>query len=135
MKVFKQANNYFGIYDSSRRVTKLLHRYVWELYNGPIPEGMDIHHINGNPACNCICNLEMLTRREHKQRHRGHPGCQGYVPKSGPKVPRPVQCTETGVVYPSASQAARELDLHVQSIGRCLNGRQQTARGCHWKYA
>ena len=46
-----------------------LHRYVWELYNGPIPEGLHVHHKNGNKLCNCICNLELLTNAEHSLLH------------------------------------------------------------------
>jgi len=42
-----------------------LHRYFWEFYNGPIPEGMIVHHKNGNKKCNCIANLELCTKEEH----------------------------------------------------------------------
>lgn len=49
-----------------------LHRYVWELYNGPIPEGYDVHHKNGNRSCNCIVNLELIEHRKHLRMHKAN---------------------------------------------------------------
>lgn len=46
-----------------------LHRDVWEFYNGPIPEGMHIHHVDGNTANNDISNLECVPDREHRKHH------------------------------------------------------------------
>jgi len=46
-----------------------LHRYVWEYYNGPIPDGYDIHHIDHNPDNNEIDNLEMLSESMHSAVH------------------------------------------------------------------
>jgi len=45
------------------------HRAVWIEHHGEIPEGMVIHHINGNKKDNRIENLECLTRKEHAKRH------------------------------------------------------------------
>ena len=41
------------------------HRVVYEAFNGPIPEGMEIHHIDGNPRNNHISNLQMVSREEN----------------------------------------------------------------------
>lgn len=46
-----------------------MHRYVWEYYNGPIPEGYEVHHIDGNKGNNDISNLQLLTISEHKKFH------------------------------------------------------------------
>ena len=67
---FTKDNN-TGYYLSSlingKRVR--LHRYVWEYYNGAIPKGYHIHHKDHNKDNNDIDNLELLTEKEHKQRH------------------------------------------------------------------
>ena len=51
---------------------KMCHRIIWEAVNGqPIPEGMEINHINGIKHDNRIENLELVTRLEnmrHAQR-------------------------------------------------------------------
>lgn len=46
-----------------------LHQYVWEYYNGPIPEGFQVHHKDFNPDNNEIDNLELLSKEEHLKYH------------------------------------------------------------------
>ena len=43
----------------------LVHRAVWEAFNGPIPEGCDIDHIDGNPKNNNLENLQAITHSEN----------------------------------------------------------------------
>ncbi|MBR4384122.1 MAG: HNH endonuclease [Selenomonadaceae bacterium] len=43
---------------------------VWRYYNGDIPEGYDIHHIDENKDENNITNFQLLTRAEHSKTHR-----------------------------------------------------------------
>ena len=42
-----------------------LHREVWKFYNGEIPEGYHVHHIDGNFLNNDISNLELLEGTSH----------------------------------------------------------------------
>ena len=49
---------------------KRLHRYIYEKYNGPIPKGYEIHHIDINKDNNEIENLQMVTRKEHHEIHK-----------------------------------------------------------------
>ena len=53
-------------YVSIDRKTKLLHRVVWEVFNGEIPEGMEIDHINTDRTDNRIENLRLVTSKENK---------------------------------------------------------------------
>ena len=48
---------------------RMLHRDIWETRNGPIPEGYEIHHKDGNKGNNDLANLELLTVHEHKSLH------------------------------------------------------------------
>lgn len=41
------------------------HRVIWEMYNGPIPSGMMIDHINGIPGDDRIENLQLVTASEN----------------------------------------------------------------------
>ncbi len=45
--------------------TFLVHRVVWEAFNGEIPEGLQINHIDGNKANNNLSNLELVTPAEN----------------------------------------------------------------------
>lgn len=47
------------------------HRVIWELANGPIPEGMDIDHINGDRSDNRLQNLRIATRTLNAHNRRG----------------------------------------------------------------
>ena len=46
-----------------------IHRAVWMYYNGEIPDGREIHHVDFNKSNNDISNLQLLTRLEHRKLH------------------------------------------------------------------
>lgn len=48
---------------------KRLHRYIWEHYNGKIPEKHHIHHKDGNKQNNDISNLQLMSNTEHTSLH------------------------------------------------------------------
>lgn len=41
------------------------HRLVWEAVNGAVPDGYDIHHVDGDTYNNEIDNLECLSHADH----------------------------------------------------------------------
>jgi hypothetical protein len=65
-KFYKAINGYWVC---SRKLLPWAHRWVWINEKGEIPNGYDIHHIDGNKDNNSIENLEKITRSEHQQRH------------------------------------------------------------------
>lgn len=42
-----------------------VHRIIWEVFNGSIPIGYEIDHIDGNPNNNQILNLRLLTHTQN----------------------------------------------------------------------
>lgn len=44
------------------RKDALIHRCVWQAFNGPIPEGLEVNHKNGQRADNRLENLELVTK-------------------------------------------------------------------------
>lgn len=60
-------NGYIVI--TSMGTRNFLHRIIWEKHNGEIPEGYQIHHIDGNKLNNDISNLQMLSAEEHTKLH------------------------------------------------------------------
>jgi hypothetical protein len=63
----------YGIYTEyiSPGVTKthIAHRWLWTQANGLIPEEMELHHKCQNHVCVNLDHLELLTRKEHDDRH------------------------------------------------------------------
>ena len=47
-----------------------IHRWLWKLINGPIPDGHDIHHKDGNRINLDPQNLECFSRNKHMLEHR-----------------------------------------------------------------
>ena len=45
-----------------------VHRFIWECYNGIIPEGKQIDHINDIRDDNRLCNLQLLTPKENSKK-------------------------------------------------------------------
>lgn len=45
---------------------KLVHRLVVTTFQGTIPKGLEVNHINGNKHDNRLCNLEIVTSKENK---------------------------------------------------------------------
>lgn len=43
----------------------MAHRMIWEHFNGPIPVGLQINHINGVKTDNRLQNLELVTPSEN----------------------------------------------------------------------
>ena len=76
------SKNHLGYYQVSiNRKPKRWHSLIWEHFNGPIPTGMDIDHINNVRNDNRIENLQLLSHKENsrcrlkqKNNSSGYPG-------------------------------------------------------------
>lgn len=85
-------------------------RWVWEKANGPIPEGMEIHHINEDPTDDRIENLKMLTVHEHQLHHMTHEKAMEMVIARG-AAPRKVEtraCATCRVEFMAAFRTERD---------------------------
>jgi hypothetical protein len=45
--------------------TYRVHRIIWEMFNGEIPENMQIDHINNNGFDNRLENLQLVTNQQN----------------------------------------------------------------------
>ena len=113
------------------------HRLVWFAFNGPIPEGMQINHLNENKEDNRLENLNLMTckennnwgtRNERARETLTNGKCSKWVIKLSLN-------NEILHFYPSTMQVERELGYSQGHISKCCNGKRKTAYGFVWKYA
>lgn len=57
--------------------SKAIHRLVMLAFVGPCPEGMEVAHLNGDPADNRLSNLRYVTHQENESHKLGH-GTTGH---------------------------------------------------------
>lgn len=120
--------------------THTLHKLVWTTYNGDVPYGLELNHIDANKE-NCkLSNLETLTHKENcnsiisKINYR-----MGNRFKCGDFKPRPIkQLTLDGELvkmWSSARQAKMCCGYAQNYIGLCAKGKKHHYLGYKWEYA
>lgn len=127
----KHGYLYVTLYKDSRRKTIPVHQLVLNAYlPKPSPE-LEVLHKNSTPADNRLKNLKWGLHKENlNDQHRIDLMIE--VMTNHPANSVPVFCVETGVVYPSVSEASRQTTIAFQNISKCLNGKRKTAGGFHW---
>ena len=68
-KAIDSVKGYLRVRGRDRKRHRI-NRACWETYNGPIPAGYDIHHIDGNRRINEIVNLDCIPHGDHTSLHR-----------------------------------------------------------------
>lgn len=102
-----------------------IHRLVWETFNGEIPSGYYVDHIDGNRANNSISNLRIVTQSENMKN----------AMKNGHKGQTPVlQYDKEGNLikeYKTIQEAAYAMGVTHPAIRSAIN-RGGTCRGFLW---
>lgn len=134
LKMHKMPKGYMKVLlcDKGREQYKTVHRLVAEAFI-PNPDGKpQVNHIDGNKQNNHVSNLEWATNSEN-QLHSWD--VLGKKPaEDNPINRKPVRCVETGIVYASINDAAKENGVSRYVISGALNGKQQTSAGYHWEF-
>ena len=115
----------------SIKKTYRVHRLVWEAFNGTIPEGYEINHLDERPINNRLSNLSLVT---HKENVTWGTGIERSVKKRSKVV---LQFTLDNILvkeFLSTIQIERELGFSCGNIVNCCKGRYKTAYGYIWRY-
>ena len=135
LELTEDKNGYYQIslYSNDNiRKTRKVHRLVAFTFPDKIPndnptEKTQVNHINENKHDNRVENLEWVTPKQNMQ----HGTRTERQAKSKSKK---VLCVETGVIYESIVECARQTGLPKSSIWRCCNNKNKTCGGFHWEF-
>lgn len=139
----RASNGYLMItltYKDGTIKTQTLHKLVWSTFNGEVPYGLELNHIDANKE-NCkLSNLEVVTHKENcnslisKINYRW-----GNRFKCGDFKPRPIkQLTLDGELVKiwSSARQARMCGGYAQNyIGLCAKGKKKHYQNFLWEYA
>lgn len=130
LKSFERGSGYLmvGLWWEGRRSQKYLHRMVWEAFNGPIPDYLQVRH---GPAQgeerHCLSNLSLGTRSENEN-DKIRDGTHNRGARNGKAV-----LTETEVKYIKQclkspyqginTDLGRKFGVHSNTIGAIRHGR------------
>ena len=130
---------YVDLWKDGNRKRVFVHRLVWVAFNGPIPDCMQVNHINEDKTDNRLENLNLMTCKENNNwgtRNR----IISEKMTNGKRSKWVIKLSLNNEIlhfYPSTAQVERELGYDSTSISKCCNGKKhfKTAYGYKWKYA
>lgn len=125
MKVSTAANGYGQVCLSKdgKQHTYKVHRLVWETHNGPIPDNLQINHINEDKLDNRLSNLNLMTPAENVNWGTG-------IERRSEKCRTPVRIYRD---FPSVTAAAEFLGCAGSNIV-CAVKNNGSAKGFKFKY-
>ena len=124
--------------------TSYVHRIVFEVFSGEIPQGWDVDHINDVRGDNRLTNLQVMTHYENitgkastvANRLRAS---RESIKKAIQVQEKPVVCIDDAGVerwFKSSMEAARATGTNFTSISMVLHGyRIRKAGGMCWRFA
>lgn len=107
-----------------------LHRVVYESVSGePIPEGMQINHIDEKKDNNIRSNLELVTHKENCNFGTRN----ARVAKAQSKQVGAFKNNELAMTFKSAREARRQ-GYNQGAVAACCRGKLKTHKGFEWRY-
>ena len=135
------AKGYFIVVLSKEgtHTCKLVHRLVYEAFNGEIPEGMQVNHIDEDKTNNRLDNLNLMTPKENinwgtRNERVSIKTRNGFNNRIKPKQVYGYDKDGNLVVsFPSAAEAGRN-GYDSGDVSACARGKYKQHKGIIWKY-
>ena len=124
------------LFKQSNRKAYLVHRLVWSAFNGSIPEGLQVNHINEIKSDNRLSNLNLMTAKENSNwGTRNERVSKKNINGKKSKTILQYDLQDNLIKeYPSIRQAYRETGFASQNISACCKGKYKQMYGFKWKY-
>lgn len=112
-----------------------LHRVIWYYFNGDIPEGMQVNHIDEDKSNNALSNLNLMTPEENVNwGTRNERITNAHFKDEKPILQIDKSTNEIIKIFSSRLEASKELHLNISHIHECCTGKRKTHGGYIWSY-
>lgn len=127
LKPTKNSKGYLGVklYCNGKPKCFRVHRLVWEAFNGEIPDGYEINHINENKEDNRLVNLNLMS---HLENIRYGTGIKRSADKRKKSILQLTLDYELVKEWSSAQEAGRN-GFDCAHVNECCNGKRKTHKG------
>lgn len=125
--VDKRGYEQVCLHDSGKQYTVKVSRVVADTYYDGYDNGLDVTHKDGDRSHSHYTNLEYKSRRDNIRRTYENGRQQTHRM-------RRVICVETGKVYDSIIECARDMGIGTQAVSRSVNNPYVATRdGYHFE--
>jgi hypothetical protein len=119
-----------------------IHQLVWNAFNGEIPEGLNVCHVDGNPENNKLDNLCLLTHKENLNK----PQTIERFKRSQKLYPRTKNGKKKKIVYQfdlegnfikewEGVKTTEEEGFSSACVSLCCSGKYKQHKGYIWSYS
>ena len=133
LKLWISNNGYYrvALWENSKIRNYLVHRLVYEAFNGSIPEGYEVNHINEIKTDNRLPNLNLMTCKENVNFGTRNE----RISKKLSKAVLQFDLQDNFIKeFSSTHQVERETGFNQSYICACCKGKLKQAYGFIWRY-
>lgn len=122
-KLTNSGYHQVGCYFKGKYYWELVHRLVYEgVSGGPIPDGLQINHKDGNRVNNAISNLELVTPKQNAEHRKDTLKTYGKNKLGRNGRAKPVLDVSTGINYGSLLEACTSLGINYKTARDYMRG-------------
>lgn len=135
-RIGKKGYVRYVLYSDKKPGNVNIQRLIWETFKGPIPEGMQVNHIDGDKQNNNIENLEIVTASQNIRHAIDNNLCNFKSSANHAQAKKVGQYSlsdELIKVWNCMTDIERELGFFQANVSACCSGRNKTYKGFKWQ--